>query len=106
MYLPALSATDMMSAYMVQNQMVKAGFSKLAVALSLRLLENRGFMESVECGDDDGDADWQFRFTSPGVEWLLSNQDLFRLRNRPDAPRPAIRAAEVDVGITDEDVPF
>ena len=62
-----LSATDVMPAYGVQNQMVKAGFSKLAVALSLRLLENRGFMESAEDRDNEGDTYWQYRVTSPAL---------------------------------------
>ncbi len=39
-----LSARDTMPASTVQLLMVQAGFSKLAATLSLRLLENRGFM--------------------------------------------------------------
>ena len=106
-----LSAQDIMPASEVQAQMVQAGFSKLAGTLSLRLLESRAFMESVEDHDFNGNSSWWcYRVTQSGVDWLLSNQHLFQLRHRSDAlPEPPSRQAEaVDVGqgITDDDVPF
>jgi len=84
-----LSAVDFMSASEVQNQMVKAGFSKLAATLSLRLLEKRGFMESFEDRDFNGNAWWCYRVTQMGVDWLLSNQSLFQLR-RQSGPSPEL----------------
>jgi hypothetical protein len=101
-----LSATDAMSASEVQRQMVKAGFSKLAGTLSLRLLENRDFLESVEESDLNGNSWWCYRVTPMGVNWLLSHQELFQLRRGPE-PRPRELSPE-DLGqeITDDDVPF
>jgi len=106
-----LSAQDVMPASEVQAQMVQAGFSKLAGTLSLRLLENRAFMESVEDHDFNGDSSWWcYRVTQSGVDWLLSNQHLFQLRRPPESlpqplpPQP--RAATFNQGITDDDVPF
>lgn len=105
-----LSAKDTMSAYEVQQQMVKAGFSKLAATLSLRLLEKRGFMESVEDSDLNGNPWWCYSVTEMGVNWLLSNQNRFQLRRRPNPlPEPISCAPLTDEfkqGITDDDVPF
>lgn len=97
-----LSASDTMSASGVQQQMVQAGFSKLAATLSLRLLEKRGFMESVEDGDINGNSWWCYRVTARGIDWLLSNQALLQLRRRPTP----VKTADANQGITDDDVPF
>ena len=77
-----LSAKDTMSASEIRQQMVNAGFTKLAATLALQLLEKRGFMESVEDSDINGNCWWCYRVTSMGVDWLLSNQNLFRLSAR------------------------
>jgi hypothetical protein len=102
-----LSANDMVSASEVRDQMVRAGFSKLAATLSLRLLEKRAFMESVEGDDINGNSWWCYRVTPMGVDWLLSNESLFQLRRWPGPPPPAAAPA-VGVGqaISDDDVPF
>jgi hypothetical protein len=103
-----LSANDMMSASEVQQQMVRAGFSKLAATLSLRLLEKRGFMQSIEDTDINGNSWWCYRVTPMGVDWLLSNQRLFQLRRRPGPPSsPAAAPPEnFNQAISDDDVPF
>ena len=103
-----LSAQDMMSASDVQQQMVRAGFSKIAATLSLRLLDKRGLMESVEDSDINGNTWWCYRVTQAGVDWLLSNQDLFQMRSRP-SPQAATHQSKIDEfsqGITDDYVPF
>jgi hypothetical protein len=89
--------------------MVKAGFTKLAGTLSLRLLEIRRFMEPIENGLKDGRSWWNYRVTAPGVKWLLSNQNLFALHRHPTqrpAPAPAEAVSDFAQGITDDDVPF
>jgi len=105
-----LSAQDTMAASDIQNQMVNAGFSRLAGTLSLRLLENRGYMESTEDQDINGNSWWSYRVTSTGVDWLLSNQDLFQLRQRSDPAKkvqpPKLENDSFGQGITDDDVPF
>ena len=98
-----LSAKDTMSAFEVKDQMVNAGFSKLAATLSLQLLERRGFMESVEDSDINGNAWWCYRVTEMGVNWLLTNQDLFQLRRRSSPPPGRVsRRSQPD----EDDVPF
>jgi len=101
-----LSAQDMMSATEVQRQMVKAGFSKLAGTLSLRLLENRRFLESIEDHDINGNSWWCYRVTPLGIDWLLSNQERFQLRHRYEPPLERQSATDFSVGIADDDVPF
>jgi hypothetical protein len=104
-----LSAKDTMSAHDVQQQMVKAGFAKLAATLSVQLLERRGFLEAIEMEDYERSW-WCYRVTTSGIEWLIAHQDLFQLRRRiapppkPAAPRP--EAEDFNQGITDDDVPF
>jgi hypothetical protein len=104
-----LSAQDVMAASAVQEQMVKAGFSKLAATLSLRLLENRDFLEAVENDGNFGNTWWTYRVTDIGVNWLLSNQHLFQLRRPPAVVSPASRHAqnlESPMEISDSDVRF
>lgn len=104
-----LSADDTMPAAEVQQQMVRAGFSKLAATLSLCLLEKRGFMEAVEAHDMEDNSWWCYRVTPVGVEWLLSNQELFQLRRRsgpPPEPAPRQSKTEGHHRITDGDVPW
>lgn len=106
-----LSAKDTLSASEVQQQMIKAGFSKLAATLSLRLLEKRSFMESVEDSDINGNNWWCYRVTEMGVNWLLSNQGLFQLRRRSVSlpTERVLRQPHADAfsqPIADDDVPF
>ncbi|MDQ2776298.1 MAG: nucleoside 2-deoxyribosyltransferase [Acidobacteriota bacterium] len=77
-----LSAHDSMSASFVRDEMVKAGFSKLAATLSLQLLRNRGFMEEVADGNIN-ETWWCYRVTQSGIDWLISNQNLLQLRQPP-----------------------
>jgi hypothetical protein len=105
-----LSAKDTMSASEIQQQMVKAGFTKLAATLTLRLLEKRGFLESIESTDINENVWWCCRVTSMGVDWLLSNQSLFQMRRSPRlhleafSPKPDVTGPSQ--GITGDDVPF
>ena len=95
-----LHAKDTMLASAIQQQMVQAGFSRLAGTLSLQLLNNRGFLESVEEGDINGDLWWSYRVTPIGISWLMSNQDRFQLRHRPESPHGS------NHGPAEENVPF
>jgi hypothetical protein len=103
-----LSAADKMFASEVQSQMVQAGFTKIAGTLSLQLLQKRSFLEPVEEGDINGNTWWCYRVTPLGVDWLLSNQGVLQMRQRPESlpPSQQSEAGGFTQEITDEDVPF
>ena len=87
--------------------MVKAGFAKLAATLSLRLLEKRGFMESISNNDINGNEWWCYRVTPIGVDWLLSNQNLFQLHAWPsEPPRRGPLSSALDQDDNEDDLPF
>jgi hypothetical protein len=80
----------------------------LAATLSLRLLENCDFMESVRNEDYNDNVRWGYRVTAGGVDWLLSNQDRFQLNRQPSQPLRKTSLLENigPMGISDDDVPF
>src|SRR5437588_231119 len=98
-----LAAMDLMSASEIQNQMVRAGFAKLAATLSLRLLEKRGFMEAVSDSDINGGEWWSYRVTPTGIDWLLEHQNLFQLHARESE---SLRRPPRSSAIDEDDVPF
>jgi hypothetical protein len=95
------------TAWEIKELMVKAGFTKLAGALSLQLLQDRQFVEEVEDTDNFGNPFTRCNVTRQGVDWLLANQNLFQLRRQPARPPLTMpRASSFAEGITDDDVPF
>ena len=95
-----------LTAWEVQEQMVKGGFTKLAGALSLQLLADRQYVESVERSDDFNNTFIQCCITRRGINWLLQNQDLFQLRRQPEPPVRTPRESSRLQEATDDDVPF
>lgn len=100
------SAASSLTPLEVQGQMVKGGFTKLAGALSLQLLEDRQFVESVEHSDDFNNIFIRCSITRRGIDWLLANQDLFQLRRQSEPPLRMLRASLRPQKIADDDVPF
>ena len=80
----------------IHEDMSNAGFNKLAVALSLKQLINKGLIKCEEWreGNDDYHSEF-YQVTEQGESWLLANQNQLILK-RQDELLPPI----------DESIPF
>jgi hypothetical protein len=78
--------------------MRRAGYTDVATSLSLVSLARKGL---IDCKQIQGDSEDVFHtypayaLTAEGLEWMLQNQHLFKLRADDDAPQ-----------VSDEDIPF
>lgn len=88
-----LSPGDGVTPYNVQKQMRGAGFTDVAASLSLESLSRRGFMEYTDFHSDDG-VYLVCALTTLGLEWMLRNQDRFKL------------VVDKEERLKDEDIPF
>lgn len=83
----------------VQNDMRKAGYTDLATSLSLESLKRKDMVEFALGRDYDGDPYNIVRLADRGLDWMLANQDRFKLslkgKTTPEEPE-----------ISDEDIPF
>ncbi|MEW6202447.1 MAG: hypothetical protein AB1546_10750 [bacterium] len=86
------------SGYNLDNMMEKAGYSSLATALSIRSLSKKGFIEDGQDTDDYGNLYKTYIMTTEGEDWVVDNQDKFRIK---------LETADLDeeLGLEDED-PF
>jgi hypothetical protein len=64
----------------VQQGMRKAGYTELAISLSLESLSRKGTVEFDQAGKGFGNEYTTCVITPKGVEWLMENQGRFRLR--------------------------
>jgi hypothetical protein len=79
----------------IQQSMRKAGYTDIAIGLSLESLTKKGMIEFDESEPNDfGNTYTICKLTGPGLDWLLANQDRFLLSRRKSAP------------LSDEDIPF
>jgi hypothetical protein len=77
-------------------------FTGVGVALGLRLLVARGFVEIKE--EYEGNDSYHALFlTEKAWGWIESHEDLFVIRRPPKTPSPRNPPPS---GITDDDVPF
>ena len=81
------------SAYLVREDMEKAGFTKLASTLGLRALLDKQMLESFVEHEYQGDYT-AYRVTAKGMSWLFDNKDKLSLKY-PEPP-----------GINGDDIPF
>jgi hypothetical protein len=86
--------TGGISAYLVRQDMEKAGFTKIATTLGVRALLNKGMLETFQDRDYDGSTFTAYRVTDKGMAWLFANQDKLTLKEQP----PSLRS--------DDDIPF
>lgn len=84
--------TSSLSNWMISRDMERAGYTTIATALAITGLERKGYMKSENSQDENGDRFVEYVVTQSGEEWLLLNQDRFKLRVNPE--------------ILDEDIPF
>jgi len=69
------------SAWVVKNDMNKAGFTDIAVALAMKLLRQKDMVIAHELQDEDGSFFIGYQATREGEAWLMANQDKLRLEN-------------------------
>jgi hypothetical protein len=84
------------SAWAIQTDMNRAGFTDIAVSLALKALTLKGMLTKSELEDERGEAFVGFSMTANADKWLLANQDRLVL-TKPKA-QPA-----ASVG---DDIPF
>jgi hypothetical protein len=77
------------SAYSVQQDILSAGFNKLAAALGLRALLDKGMITSNEVVNYRGDEYRAYAVTKLGMDWLLHNLGNLTLRVEPRESPPA-----------------
>lgn len=78
-----------MSAYQVNKDMDRAGFTELATALALRSLERQGFVANR--AERDGYEDYLGYFpTSVGWDWLEANKTRLTLKKEVTLPPPIL----------------
>jgi hypothetical protein len=79
----------------VRQGMRKAGYTDIAIGLSLESLRKKGMIEFDQSEPNDyGNTCTICVLTEAGIEWLLENQERFILSIRKSPP------------IDDEDIPF
>ncbi len=81
------------STYVVKRDCQRAGYTEIAVALALRSLLRRNFIETGTDYDERGNSYAIYRATEQGLDWLESNRDQLVFRRRPKKTE-------------EEDVPF
>jgi hypothetical protein len=94
--------SDNVAAHQISNQMTKAGFTRVAVKLSLVSLSQKELIESIFESDGFNNEYLAYRMTEKGTKWLLDNERQLRLRKQTSEDRPKTTTPE----ITDEDLPF
>lgn len=82
------------SAYLIREDMGKAGFTKLAATLGLKALLDKDMLSTFEDSDFDGSHFTAYRVTDKGMAWLFANQSTLALH------RPSTASDERD------DIPF
>lgn len=87
------------TAYSVRDDMERAGFTRVAVTLGLRLLQQKHLVQELEDSDFNGNEYTAYRLTDKGWEWLVTNQHRLVLRHSSAPKQPRIVA-------DDDEVPF
>jgi nucleoside 2-deoxyribosyltransferase len=88
--------TSAMPPHEIKNSMRRSGYTNIATGLALEGLQRKKMIEFFEEIDWNGNTYTSCRLTEKGVDWLLNNQDRFRMRKDEESAPP----------ITDEDFPF
>ena len=76
-----LTREDSVSLYYLKSDMEKAGYNALAVSISVRELQSKGFIETFKEFDYQNNEFLACRLTESGEKWLIDNQSLMQFRN-------------------------
>lgn len=71
--------SDGITAYMVRQAMVRAGFTKVATTLGLAGLLSKQMLEEFEDEDYNGQLFTAYRVTGQGMAWLFENKEKLAL---------------------------
>jgi len=89
---------DGITPYEIQKDMRKAGYTDIATSLSLESLKRKGLIEYIEFESSNfGEYYTACILSSSGLDWMLQNQNRFKLSREREEEAPPIR---------DEDIPF
>jgi predicted transcriptional regulator len=100
-----MSAEDGLSVFMLKESMARSGYTPIAVGLAVESLLRKGMIERYEEVDrENRDTYPACRLTSKGVDWLLDNQERFRMKKSQLGALELV--AKTTAPITDEDIPF
>jgi hypothetical protein len=99
-----VSPEDGLSVYMLKDNMGRSGYTPIAVGLAVESLVRKNLIERFEAVDQENRGSYPAcRLTSKGVDWMLENQDRFRMRK--NEPRQKL-VVNTPGSVTDEDIPF
>jgi hypothetical protein len=99
-----VSPDDGLSVYVLKDNMGRSGYTPIAVGLAVESLVRKELIERFDAIDHENrDSYPACRLTSKGMDWLLQNQDRFRMRKNEQRQELVARTAGP---ITDEDIPF
>lgn len=76
-----LTPEGSVSLYSIKNDMDKAGFNALAVSVSVRELQSKGFIETFKDYDYNNNEFVVCRLTELGEQWIIDNQNLMQFRH-------------------------
>jgi hypothetical protein len=83
------------SPWEIQQAMQRSGFTAVASTLALAGLMRKEMVDLSEVSNEDGEQYNVYKVSPKGLDWVLANEHLFRLR-KEESPLP----------LTDEDIPF
>jgi|ERR1700728_343836 len=88
------------SVYLIKDRMGRSGYTPMAIGLAIEGLRRKDMIERFEAIDHENRESYPAcRLSTAGVDWLLDNQNRFKLKKNEPEP---IQSGP----ITDEDIPF
>lgn len=78
---------DFLGVWVLKNEMSKAGYNDVATSVSLRLLAQKGMIETFKASDqwnNNGEEYPACRLTKEGESWILGNLHLLQFRKNID----------------------
>lgn len=87
---------DVVPTWSIRQDMERAGYTRIAVMLALTTLSRKGMIQYYSYANKDsiGDIYTGYSLREEGMSWLLSNQNMFVLKQ------------EQQPELSDDDIPF
>ena len=80
-----IDATEgLATVHAIRNDMERFGFTRMAMTIALKTLQDKGFIESTSYQDADGDYITAYSLTREGWDWIVDNKEQFVLRREPE----------------------
>lgn len=80
-----LTPEDSVSAYSIKNDMERAGYNSLAVSVSIRELQRKGYITTSYENDYNNNEYIVCRLTESGENWIIDNQDILEFKKKVSA---------------------